>query len=172
MVVAGVLLVCTLFGLLIRVSDGFKNMDSSTWTLHEINEDNLYQKLSFSDERKNDGSGLTVQYGDDNELKTSGTTVEAVDYVIGTINLSKGTYQIDPGFAKNQTKDTYWMTVSAGDTTLATLYGGATSFEVTADDTVVTFTLNVNKGVNMSGVSIKPVMSVGERASDLVSFYK
>lgn len=173
--IALVLIAVTLTSVLVRVSDGF-DKKFSDWSFKELNEDNLYQSLSFAD---TDGvfasgeDGITVELLEDNVLKVKGEAESTKTYTIGSITLKQGqSYVFDSGL-KNGTKGTVYMSIreTSTDSVLASSYSGPVVVSAQDSDTAVTIELTVVKDTSLN-LSVKPVFCIGNKTDDIVNYYK
>ena len=173
-----VMLLMGLLVVLIKVSDGFQ-MGFEDWKFRKVNEDNLWQTMSFSGTDDNDmlvngDNGISLKLTEDNVLKVNGTAEQALEYRIGSITLKANTsYVFDSSF-KGSTNTMYMKIVLAnGGTLLKACYGGAVvipASTLTADTAVEIYLVIANE--TEANVSLKPVLCVGTSTDDLVDFYK
>ena len=175
-VVAIVLIACAGIVMIGNLSKGFQNLNPTEWEMHEVNENNLYQAMTFADK---DGlladgeNGITATIDDDNVIKVTGTAEEAFTVTVGTYTLKANTsYVFDSSF--NGSKGTMYMRLKSGENELAKAYNSTVI--ITADklaaDCPVTLEIVFAEGVSADNVKIRPVLCVGTTADDLVDFYK
>ncbi len=172
--IAGVLLVA--FG---KVTGGFQNLHPDDWVFREINEDNLYHSLDFADAEgviANGADGITVELGEFNELRVTGTAEGAQSINIGTYTLKANTAYVFDSSLNDGTKGTIYMVLcnAAGEELAnAASYNGAVSIPASAlsTDMIVTVVLKIADDVKVNE-TLKPVLCEAASVSDIVSFYK
>ena len=170
--IAGVLLVA-----LGNVTGGFQNLHPDDWVLREVNPDNLYHSLTFADTDgviANGADGITVELGECNELRVTGTAEGAQSINVGTYTLKANTSYVFDSSLTNGTKGTVYMTLvnTAGqEIANAASYNGAVVIAPLATDTVVTVALKIADEFEVNK-TLKPILCEGVSASDAVSFYK
>lgn len=172
--IAGVLIVA-----LGKVTGGFQNLHPDEWVFHEINEDNLYHSLAFGDTEgviANGADGVSVELGEYNELRVTGTAEGAQSIKIGTYKLKAGTAYVFDSSLSDGTKGTIYMTLcnAAGEELAnAASYKGAVLIPAStlASDITVTVTLKIADEVKVNE-TLRPVLCEAASVSDIVSFYK
>lgn len=166
--------------LLAHVSSGFDTLNPTEWELRQVNEDNLYQTMTFADtdgKLANGADGVTVKLADNNVLKVSGVngTTEAMDIQIGSIALKANTgYLFDSSLNKGSNQTAYMVLKDASGNILATSYTGPVviAAENLAADTTATLHLIIAADKECPSSTLKPVICVGTDTDDIVSFYK
>ena len=173
--VAAFMAVVFTVALLSKATAGFDNLfHPDEWSLKEVNEDNLYQKLSVNAAVKNgivaDGAdGVMIELDENNCIKIDGTAEKDVTYALGTVTLPAGSYVFDSDI-NNGSKGSVYMSLLNGDAVVAEGYRGEVVFTLATECTVtVTVTVKAEADVNKT---LEPVICVGADADDLVSFYK
>ena len=160
-----------------NVTGSFENLfKPDEWELYSVNEDNLYQSMTFVDTNAifADGSdGVSVKLADNNVLKVSGTAEKALDVVIGTVTLKKGTAYLFDSSLNDGSKGTIYMTLeNSSGTVLAASYNGVAYIAASdlSADTVVTLKLHVAQDEGGT-YTLKPVICPGTDADDIVKYY-
>jgi len=168
-----VMLLMGLLVVLIKVSDGFQ-MGVEDWKLRKVNEENLWQTISFADDE--DGliaageNGVIVKLTEDNVLKVDGTADGDLNIVVGTITLKANeTYVFDSDF-NGRGNTMFVKLVDANDTVLKNCYGSAVTY-TPSSDTVVKVVVFIANETDVNA-TLKPVLCVGTSSDDLVDFYK
>ena len=172
--IAMILLAMTAVLLIVRVSDGGRNMDVKSWTFQRVNDKNLYQKTTF--EKSFDGgraNGVIVTVDDNKEISVSSNkAMDTTKVKIGEITLSAGkTYQFNSGVDAASQINTMYMTVELGENAYASYGATATiSGQDIAEDTVASIYVIVAKDFVGSG-TFKPVIVEGATTAAIVDFY-
>ena len=173
--VALVLVAVTVTALIGNLSGGFQN-GVSDWKLREVNEDNLYQSLTFGDTNDVWASGeygISVKLKDDNVIKVSGTAQDDLEYNIGSIPLKAGTTYVFDGSLKDGSNGTaYLRIVDENGGTLATSYQGPvliTPDKLTQDTNAVIWLYIMDE--TELNVTLRPVLCEGASIDDVIDFY-
>ena len=164
------------------MSDGFTNMDPTTWFERELNPDNLIKKENYSkqfpdklpDEKKGD---LEFKIKDDGTIVLKGQykDADASDnhnqiWALTSVTLSAGEYTLSMGNTENNEEGLFGLVAEIGGK--APEYVGATDlkFEVT-EETTVTISVYVNNDNRFFGIHsyIRPIL-VGKDAK--VQYFK
>lgn len=161
--------------LLSKATAGFDNLfRPDEWSLKEVNEDNLYQKLAVNAAVKNgivaDGAdGVMIELDDDNRIKIDGTAEQDVTYALGTVTLPAGSYVFDSDI-NNGSKGSVYMSLMNGEAVVAEGYRGEVAFVLSTECTLtVTITVKAETDVNKT---LEPIICVGTTGDDLISFWK
>lgn len=176
-VVVAILLSSVLLVAFGNITGGFQNLHPDDWVLRQINEDNLYHSLAFAGTDgviANGENGITVELGEYNELRVTGTAEGAQSIEIGEYTLKKDTTYVFDSSLTNGTKGTMYMVlVNANDQEITgtASYNGATVIEALSVDTVVTVVLKIANEFEVNK-TLKPILCEGASAADAVSFYK
>lgn len=179
-IVAVVLASVTLCGFIVSISDGGENFfKPSEWAFFQVNEDNLYQQMTFAptddDGVLEDGRrGVTVTLTDDNTLKLKGEAEEDIDIVVATGTLKANTaYVFDSSLNDGSGKTIYMEVVASSGEVLAASYSSAVVIPASklAADTNVSVKLYVKAEYDTGRIELKPILCEGETTKDLVDFY-
>lgn len=175
--IALVLVAVTISAVLVNISDGF-DKDLADWSFREVNEENLYQTLTFNAEdadgiHANGEMGIYIERLEDNELKVEGTADETMSVAIGTITLKAGQSYVFDSSLSNGSAGSVYMSVKSGETALASSYRDAVVFTVPSGDGDVTVTiyLHIAKDCDVNK-TLKPILCIGTETDDAVKFYK
>lgn len=173
--VALVLVAVTVTALIGNLSGGFQN-GVSDWKLREVNEDNLYQSLTFGDKNgvwASGENGISVKLKDDNSIKVSGTAEIDMEHNIGTIALKAGTaYVFDGSLKEGSNNSAYLRIVDENGVELATSYRGPvliTADKLTVDTNAVIW-LKIMDETELN-VTLRPVLCEGTSIDDVIDFY-
>ena len=171
---AFVMLLMGLLVVLIKVSDGFQS-DFGDWKLRKVNEDNLWQTMSFAADDEGllaaGEHGVTVKLTEDNVLKINGTAEQDIDVLVGTVTLKANTsYVFDSDFSGSGKSMYIELEDSANGTTLVNIFNASKVYKPTSD-TVVKVVVHIINETDVSA-TLKPVLCVGTSSDDLVDFYK
>ena len=177
-IVAVVLASVTLCGFIVSISDGGENFfKPSEWSFREVNEDNLFQQLMFTD-TDDDGvmidgrDGVTVTLTDDNTLKIKGTAEADINQVIGSVALEAGQSYVFDSSLNEGTAGTIYMSVQIGSYTVNS-FSGPVLIEggKIADGQSATITLHIKDEYEVGRIELKPVLCKGTSTKDIVDFY-
>lgn len=176
--VALVLVAVTVTALIGNLSGGFQN-GVSDWKLRDVNEDNLYQSLTFLDA---DGvftsgeNGISAKLNDDNVIKVSGDADTDLNIKIGKTTLKAGTsYVFESSLKDASSKTVYMSVVKASDetTVIKSSYEDPiliTGSSLTADtEVIIVLTIKAEAEVN---ATLRPVLCEATSVDDVISFYK
>ena len=172
-ILAVILASVTICGFIVSISDGGENFfKPSEWVFREVNENNLYQTMTFANEdgKYADGAdGVTVKLDDQNRIKVNGVAEKALKVQIGTITLNANTSYIFGGMEDGSNKTMYLSLNKEDGTEFAKCYNSAT---VVKPDTTVTLylTLNIAEDHSASDV-LEPIVCIGSDVEDIVNYY-
>ena len=157
---------------------GMQALNPANWEFRSVNEDNLYQAMSFAD---NDGvlasgeNGLSVKLSEDNVINVKGTAEQDEVIVVGTYKLEAGK---DYVFSSNVngSKGTIYLRLTnvANGEEVKSCYN--TTVVIDGDDistdTTVKLEIVIAEDTTLNNLKIKPVLCLGAAEDDLVAFYK
>lgn len=176
-IIAVVLVSVTLCGILGNVTNGFEYLFEPTeWVFRKVNEDNLYQQVTFLD---TDGiladgeKGVTVRLTDDNAIKVNGYTDETLAISVGTIALKAGKTYVFDGDVDGGSKKTMYMSLNGtnGTTEKAKSFDAAVTY-TPEEDITVTLVLNIAAEASVDNAKLHPVICIADSVDEAVSFYK
>ena len=141
-----VMLLMGLLVVLIKVSDGFQ-MGFEDWKLRQVNEDNLWQSMSFAADDEgllaSGENGVTVKLTEDNVLKINGTAEQDMEILVGMVTLKANTsYVFDSDFAGSGKTMYVELEDSANGTTLVNIFN-ASKVVKPSTDTVVKVVIHI-----------------------------
>lgn len=177
-VIAIVLVACAGIILVGNLSKGFQNLNPAKWELREVNDENLYQAMTFVDD---DGflakgeNGLTVEMDEDNVINVKGTAEQDDVILVGTYKLEAGkSYVFDSNIKGSKGSVYLRLTNAANDEEIKSCYN--TSVVIPGDaissDVTVRLEIVVAEDTTLNNLKIKPVLCIGDAADELVGFYK
>ena len=171
--VALVLVAVTVTALIGNLSGGFQK-GVSDWKLREVNEDNLYQSLTFLDD---DGvfasgeNGISAKLDDDNVIKVSGTADADSDIEIGKITLKAGTsYVFESSLRDASNKTVYMSVVKASDKSVIKSSYESPILTSVSEDTEVIIVLTI-KAETKVNATLRPVLCKATSVDDVIDFY-
>ena len=187
--IALVLVAVTVSAVLVNISDGF-DKDFADWSFREVNEENLYQTLTFAGGEDgiiaNGENGVGIDLLDDNVIKVKGTADSTKTYVVGSTTLKAGqTYVFDSSLTDGSS-GTVYMSIrnTTTDEVIVSSYRGAVMVPaqaaisqsvdgetVTVTDVPVTIEITIVKDAILSE-TLKPILCIGTETDDAVKFYK
>lgn len=160
-----------------------KFTDFKNASLRKVNEDNLYQDVVFAtDDDYEDyianalgDDGYQVAINKDHVLTVSGATAEDAGnttVLIGTYTLEANkTYIFDSSLGSNGSRGTLYMRIVNGETLLAESMNTAKVIAPAAADRDVSIYLVLAENNNFNSLVLRPILCVGEKPVDAVSFY-
>lgn len=160
-----VTLLLVAFALCSAMTAGFTDWEPKQPT---VNPDNYYSTVELELESCRPGDGIIITVDENTgAIELDGKATKDLEYVVGTVTLNKGTYNLTSSD----------VTSNAGVYVTATTGSDVTYFdftphnvvEVAADNTVYTITIHINEGTSLYHVDILPVIAAGE---DTVNFYE
>lgn len=160
-----VVLLLVAFALCSAMTAGFTDWEPKQPT---VNPDNYYSTVDLELESCNPGDGIVITVDDaTGAIELNGTATGDLEYVVGTVTLDKGTYNLT---SSNKTsKAGIYVTAKSGSTETYFDFTTDNVIEVADDNTVYTITIHINEGTTLNHVDILPVIAAGE---DTVSFYE
>ncbi|MBQ8356220.1 MAG: hypothetical protein IJX39_00265 [Clostridia bacterium] len=172
--VLGVLLVGVLLTVLVSNLLGI-----AEWNVKEVNEDNLYQSLTFADANgviASGEDGISVKLDEeDNTIKVKGTAGADVTYLIGTTTLKAGTSYIFDGSLEEGSNQTIYVSVvnkSTGEV-IKSSYRDAvliSADSITADTEVkIEITIKADTTVNET---LEIILCEGNDVDEIVNYFK
>lgn len=175
-VVAIVLVALT--GIILVGNLGIQALNPAKWEFRSVNEDNLYQAMSFADKDgtlANGENGINVTIDEDRIIQCKGTAEVDDIIVVGTYELEAGkSYVFDSGI--NGSKGTVYLRLTDvdNDEEIKSCYNSAVviSGDEISDNTTAKLEIVVAKDTSLNNLKIKPVLCIGTSATDLVEFYK
>ena len=173
--VALVLVAVTVTALIGNLSGGFQK-GVKDWNVREVNEDNLYQSLTFGDTNgvwASGEDGISVELKDDNSIKVKGTSETEQSYNIGSITLKANTSYVFDGSLDNGSNGTaYLYIVDKDGVELAKSYQGPVliSADKLTEDTNAVIWLKIMDETELN-VTLRPILCEGTSIDDVIDFY-
>ena len=175
-VVAIVLVAFT--GIILVGNLGVQALNPAKWEFRSVNDDNLYQAMTFADDEflANGENGLTVSIDEDRVIKMKGTCeLDNGDVIlVGTYKFEAGkSYVFDSNI--NGSKGSVYLRLvdAATDEEVKSCYNTAVviSGNDISTDTNVRLEIVVAEDTSLNNLKIKPVLCIGTSAEDLVDYY-
>ena len=173
-VVAIVLVAFT--GIILVGNLGVQALNPAKWEFRSVNDDNLYQAMTFADDEflANGEKGLTVSIDENRVIKVKGTAEENDVILVGTYKLEGGKSYVFDSNIKGSKGSVYLRLVNtANDEEIKSCYN--TSVVISGNeipsDVNVRLEIVVAEGTSLNNLKIKPVLCIGTSAEDLVEYY-
>ena len=160
-----VVLLLVAFAVCSAMTAGFTDWEPKMPT---VNPDNYYSKADIELESCRPGDGIIITVDENTgAIELDGKADKDLEYVVGTVTLNKGTYNLT---SSNKTsKAGVYVTATSGDSVTYFDFTTDNVIEVAADNTVYTITIHINEGTTLNHVDILPVIASGE---ETVNFYE
>ena len=161
---AVVLVMFIAFGMISSVTAGFTDFEAKDPV---VNEDNFFADATIELKDSNDGYGVRVDVEESTGAVTlNGTASQDRSDKLATVTLDKGTYTLEA--CDKASLAGIYVTATVGDKVVNFDFTPNNVLEITADDTVVTITIEICEDTQLNNVKVRPVIYTGDES---VKFY-